>query len=92
MPDQNKRDKLTIKQLTPEREVDGRNGKVKVLDFLAVNSAGQQFKYGIYAKTDLFPYIKAGQTIDCDVSESPSKQVNPETGNPYTNRNVVQVR
>ena len=31
-----------------------------------------------------------GQDIEVDVQESPSKTVNPKTGEPYTNRTIVE--
>lgn len=81
------RTKLKIGEVQPEREVDGRNGKVKVLDFLATTPEGQANKYGIFAKPELFSHIKTGETIDCDVVEKQREW----NGNPVTDRNIMQI-
>ncbi len=85
------RTNLKIGKVQPERTIQGKNGIIPILAFLATNPAGQQFKYGIFAKKELFPYVKTSQTIDAEVTETDSKQTNPETGQPYKNRNVVNI-
>ncbi len=76
---------LKIGEVSPQRKVKGNNGEVPVLDFLAVNPAGQALKYGVFAKSELFPYVKTGETIDAEITETPR---NDGQG---VNRNVTNI-